>query len=211
MLYALFEYLDNLFVFPGDGLYQYITFRAGLAFITSILIVIFIGKKIIKLLIKKQLGEIVRDLGLEGQKQKEGVPTMGGIIIIISILVPVLLFCNLTNIYIQLLILTLLTLGFIGGLDDYLKKKHRNKDGLSGWYKILGQVALSFVVGFTLYHHPDVGYKTKTQSLILLVKTNFYPLNRKIKAIYISKKNDFAINDFAKRKRNKIVIDRTKL
>ncbi|MCT4664497.1 MAG: phospho-N-acetylmuramoyl-pentapeptide-transferase [Flavobacteriales bacterium] len=161
MLYYLFDYLHESLDFPGAGVFQYISFRAGMAFIFSLLVTIFIGKKIINILQKKQLGEEIRKLGLEGQEEKAGVPTMGGIIIILGILIPVLLFSQLDNVYIILLMITTVWLGFIGGLDDYLKKKHKNKDGLAGKYKIVGQVVLGLIVGFTLYFHPNVTVKEK--------------------------------------------------
>ncbi len=159
MLYYLFEYLDQSFDIPGAGVFKYITFRAGLAVVFSLLVSLVFGKKIIRLLQKQQIGETIRDLGLEGQVQKAGTPTMGGIIIIAAILVPVLLFAKLDNIYILLLLLTTLWMGAIGFADDYIKVFKKNKEGLRGKFKVLGQVTLGVIVGSILYFHPDVVMK----------------------------------------------------
>ena len=151
MIYHLFEYLNNSGVdFPGIGLMQYITFRSLIALMTALLVALYAGPRIIRKLQKKQIGEEIRDLGLEGQMQKKGTPTMGGIIIIMSILIPALLFGNLTNIYVQLMIVSAIWLGLIGFLDDSIKVFKKNKDGLSGKYKIIGQVTLGLVVGIAL-------------------------------------------------------------
>ena len=151
MIYHLFDYLSNSGVdFPGIGLMQYITFRSLVALMTALLVALYAGPKIIRKLQMKQIGEDIRDLGLEGQMQKKGTPTMGGIIIILSIIIPALLFGNLTNIYVQLLIITALWLGLIGFLDDSIKVFKKNKEGLSGKYKIIGQVTLGLVVGLAL-------------------------------------------------------------
>lgn len=151
MLYNLFEYIKEFIDFPGMGLFKYITFRAISASIIALLIALFAGKKIIGKLQKKQIGEEIRDLGLEGQLSKKGTPTMGGIIIIISLLVPALLLGDLTNIYVQLMIITTIWLGFIGFMDDYIKVFKKDKEGLHGRFKIFGQVALGLVVGVSLY------------------------------------------------------------
>ena len=156
MLYHLFTYLDKAFDFPGAGMFNYISFRTGVAFILALILSTLFGRKIIDFLQRKQIGEIVRDLGLEGQMSKKGSPTMGGIIIIIAILVPTLLIANLTNIYILLMIITTVWLGAIGFLDDYIKVFRKNKEGLSGRFKIVGQVGLGLIVGLTLYLSPDV-------------------------------------------------------
>ena len=151
MLYHLFDYLSNSGLdFPGIGLMQYISFRALMALMTALLVALYAGPRIIRKLRMKQIGEEIRDLGLEGQMQKKGTPTMGGMIIILSILVPALLFGNLTNIYVQLLIISAIWLGLIGFLDDSIKVFKKNKDGLSGKYKIIGQVTLGLVVGLAL-------------------------------------------------------------
>ncbi len=155
MLYYLFQYLDTLGV-PGAGAFQFISFRSGLAIITSLIISMIYGKKLIKFLQKKQIGEVVRDLGLAGQYEKRGTPTMGGLIIIAAILIPTLLFAKLDNIYVILLILTTLWLGTIGFVDDYIKVFKKNKAGLKGKFKIIGQVGLGIVVGLIVLFHPDI-------------------------------------------------------
>lgn len=159
MLYYLLEYLDKNFDIPGTGLYQFISFRSAMAVIVSLFFGIIFGKKIINYLRKKQIGETVRDLGLEGQNEKTGTPTMGGIIIILSTLIPVLLFAKLDNIYVMLLIFTTVWMGIIGFIDDYIKTFKKNKQGLPGKFKIFGQVALGIVVGAVMYLHPDVTIK----------------------------------------------------
>ncbi len=151
MLYNLFDYLKDFTDFPGLGLLRYISFRATFAIILALFIALFVGKKIINKLAKKQIGESIRDLGLEGQIQKKGTPTMGGIIILISILIPVILLGDLTNIYVQLMIITTIWLGFIGFMDDYIKVFKKNKEGLKGKFKIVGQVGLGLIVGLSLY------------------------------------------------------------
>ena len=156
MLYYLFEYLEQEFQLPGAGLFQFISFRASIAIIFSLLFSLVFGKRIIQLLHRNQMGESIRDLGLAGQKEKAGTPTMGGVIIILATLVPVLLFAKLDNIYILLLIITTVWMGSIGFIDDYIKIKRKNKDGLKGRFKIIGQVGLGLIVGITLYFHPDV-------------------------------------------------------
>ncbi len=155
MLYYLFQYLEKYDV-PGAGMFQYISFRTSMTILTSLVISMLFGKRIIRLLQKKQIGEIVRDLGLEGQMQKKGTPTMGGLIILGSILIPVLLFGDLRNVYVQLMLMTTVWLGFVGFLDDYIKVFRKNKQGLRGKFKIGGQVILGLIVGFTLYFHDDV-------------------------------------------------------
>lgn len=156
MLYYLFEYLEKEFQLPGAGLFQFISFRASIAIIFSLSVSLIFGKRIIQLLNRFQMGESIRDLGLAGQKEKAGTPTMGGLIIILATLVPVLLFAKLDNIYILLLIITTLWMGSIGFIDDYIKIKLKNKEGLKGRFKIIGQVGLGLIVGITLYFHPDV-------------------------------------------------------
>ncbi len=155
MFYHLFEYLESIEV-PGAGVFQYISFRAAIALITSLIISMIFGKSIIRLLQKKQIGESIRDLGLHGQMEKKGTPTMGGLIIIASILIPTLLFANLTNVYIQLMLVTTIWLGLIGFIDDYIKVYKKNKEGLRGKFKILGQVGLGLIVGLSLYFNEDV-------------------------------------------------------
>ncbi len=161
MLYHLFQYLDRLYDLPGSGMFQYISFRAAAAIILALLIAIVFGKSIIRFLQRKQIGEEIRDLGLEGQLAKRGTPTMGGLIILLSILVPVLLFGRLDNIYILLLLISTLWLGFIGGLDDYIKVFRHNKDGLKGRFKIVGQVGLGIIVGLTMWLSEDIVVREK--------------------------------------------------
>lgn len=161
MLYYLFEYLEKQFEFPGASLFGFLTFRAALAMIFALLFSTIYGKKIISFLSRKQMGETIRDLGLDGQKEKAGTPTMGGIIIILATLIPVLLLAKLSNIYIILLIVTTIWMGIIGFIDDYLKKFKNDKDGLKGRFKILGQVGLGIIVGSTLFFHQDVTMKEK--------------------------------------------------
>ena len=156
MLYYLFTYLQEAFNFPGAGVFQYISFRAAMAVIVSLLISLIFGRRIISFLAKKQVGESIRDLGLEGQFEKAGTPTMGGLIIISSILVPTILFAQLDNIYVILMIITTLWMGLIGFMDDYIKVFKKDKKGLAGKFKVLGQVSLGLLVGFILYFHPDV-------------------------------------------------------
>lgn len=160
MLYYLFTYLNEL-DFPGAGVFQYITFRAAFALIGSLIISMVIGKKIIQRLQLLQVGEIVRDLGLQGQIEKQGTPTMGGLIILAAILIPTLLFAKLDNIYIILMIVSTILLGAIGFIDDYIKVFKKNKEGLAGRFKIMGQVAVGIVVGSVLYFNEDVVVKQK--------------------------------------------------
>ncbi|MDB9720733.1 phospho-N-acetylmuramoyl-pentapeptide-transferase [Winogradskyella sp.] len=161
MLYYLFEYLEQQFQFPGASLFGFLTFRAAVAIILSLLISTIFGKRIIRFLQKQQVGETIRDLGLEGQVEKAGTPTMGGIIIILATLIPVLLLAKLENIYIILLIVTTLWMGTIGFIDDYIKKFKNDKEGLKGKFKVLGQVGLGIIVGATLFFHNDVTIKEK--------------------------------------------------
>src|SRR5687767_8014636 len=155
MLYYLFEYLNQLDI-PGAGVFQYISFRAGMAAFFSLLITISFGKNLINYLRRKQVGEDIRDLGLEGQMSKKGTPTMGGLIIIAAILIPTLLFAKLDNVYVILLMITTVWLGLIGFLDDYIKVFKKDKKGLAGKFKIIGQVGLGLIVGLTLYFSDDV-------------------------------------------------------
>ena len=164
MLYYLFEYLEQQYQFPGASLFGYISFRSAAALITALLISTIFGKKVIEFLSSKQIGESIRDLGLEGQKEKAGTPTMGGLIIIFATLIPVLLFAKLENIYIILLIATMLWMGLIGFVDDYIKKFKSDKDGLKGYLKIVGQLILGIVVGSVLYFHPEVTIKDKVSN-----------------------------------------------
>ena len=196
MLYYLYEYLTNHGIhIPGLNLLKYISFRAAFAVLLSLLIALVYGKKIINYLRNKQMGELVRDLGLEGQKQKEGTPTMGGLIIIFATIIPVLLFTKF-NIYVLLLIVSMLWMGAIGFIDDYLKKIKKNKDGLSGIFKIIGQVGLGLIVGVTMYYHPDITIKRKYADAQVVnrnnVAQNFAPAQKEtISTVPFMKNNEF--------------------
>lgn len=200
MLYYLFEYLEKNFDIPGAGLFGFITFRAALAVILSLVIATFFGKKIIRFLQRKQMGETIRDLGLDGQNEKAGTPTMGGVIIILSTLVPVLLLAKLDNIYVIMLIVTTLWMGTIGFIDDYLKKFKNDKKGLPGKFKVIGQVGLGIFVGAIMYLHPDVTVrleKEHTPAVEISLQTEaptreFYPAeNTLLTTIPFVKKNEF--------------------
>lgn len=162
MLYHLFKYLDEVYDLPGSGMFQYISFRAAAAVILSLLIVIIFGRRIIDFLRRKQIGEEIRDLGLEGQLQKRGTPTMGGVIILVAILVPTLLLGKLDNVYVQLMLVSTVWLGLIGGLDDYIKVFRHRKEGLKGRFKIVGQVGLGVIVGTTMWLSPEIVVREKT-------------------------------------------------
>ena len=164
MLYYLFEYIEKTFEFPGASLFQFLSFRAALAVLLSLGITLIYGKKIILFLKKKQVGESIRELGLDGQKEKAGTPTMGGIIIILGTLIPVLLIARIDNIYIILLIVTTLWMGLIGIIDDYIKIFRKNKRGLKGKFKIIGQLVLGLFVGSILYFHPDVTVRQEIET-----------------------------------------------
>ena len=172
MLYHLFRYLDEAYDLPGSGMFQYISFRAAAAIILSLLIVIIFGRLIIDFLRRKQIGEEIRDLGLQGQLQKKGTPTMGGVIILVAILVPMLLFGKLDNVYIQLLLVSTVWLGLIGGLDDYIKVFRHRKEGLKGRFKIVGQVGLGVIVGTTMWLSPDIVVREKVTQPVQTVYLN---------------------------------------
>ncbi len=197
MLYYLYEYLTSQGMhIPGLGMLKYISFRAGMAVLLSLIIALVYGKRIIGYLRKKQMGELVRDLGLDGQKQKEGTPTMGGLIIILATMIPVLLFTRVLNIYIVLLSVSIIWMGAIGFLDDYLKKVKKNKDGLKGKFKIVGQVGLGLIVGITMYFHPDVTVKRKYADAKVVnrnnVEQNFMPTeNITVSTVPFAKNNEF--------------------
>jgi phospho-N-acetylmuramoyl-pentapeptide-transferase len=156
MLYYLFTWLDQQYDFPGAGVFQYISFRTAMSIILSLIITTVYGHKLIKILRAKQVGETVRNLGLEGQMQKQGTPTMGGLIILLGILVPTLLFARIENIYIILMLITTVWTGAIGFIDDYIKVFKKDKEGLAGKFKIMGQVGLALIIGWTMYFHPDI-------------------------------------------------------
>ena len=171
MLYYLFEFLEQQYQLTGASLFQYLSFRAAFAIILSMGFSMVFGKRIIRYLKKQQIGETVRDLGLEGQKEKEGTPTMGGLIIIFSTLIPVLLLAQLSNIYIVLLMCTTVWMGFIGWLDDYIKIFKKNKDGLQGKFKVVGQVLLGAFVGSVLFFHPQVKVRTEVNPIGSSIET----------------------------------------
>ena len=186
MFYYLFEYLENEYQLIGASVFQYLSFRAALAFIVSLLFSMFFGKRIIGFLKRQQIGETVRDLGLEGQKEKEGTPTMGGLIIIAATLIPALLFAQIDNIYILLLLFTTLWMGMIGWADDYIKIFKKNKEGLQGKFKVMGQIVLGLIVGATLYFHPDVTIREISDQKLSAVE-----LKSTLTTIPLMKNNEF--------------------
>jgi phospho-N-acetylmuramoyl-pentapeptide-transferase len=188
MLYYLFMWLDKAFDVPGAGVFQYISFRAGMAIITSLFISMIIGNRLINYLKWKQVGESVRDLGLEGQKQKEGTPTMGGLIILAAILIPTLLFAKLNNIYIILILFSTVWLGLIGFIDDYIKVFLKNKKGLAGKFKVMGQIILGLVVGLTMYFNDSVVIKEKVREQTLIPTTEVFKMESKTDKIMIFSK-----------------------
>ncbi|TBN05440.1 phospho-N-acetylmuramoyl-pentapeptide-transferase [Hyunsoonleella flava] len=181
MLYYLFDYLEKEFQLPGASLFGFLTFRAALAMILSLLISTIYGKRIIRFLQRKQMGETIRDLGLDGQAEKAGTPTMGGIIIILATLIPVFLLAKLENVYIILLVVTTIWMGVIGFIDDYIKKFKNDKDGLKGRFKVLGQIGLGLIVGLTLFFNPNVTIKEKlpeAQQQVLLAENPDLPVTQ---------------------------------
>lgn len=156
MLYQLFDFLDSHYGLPGAGLFQYLSFRAGLAIVLSLILSMLVGRRIIRYLKSLLIGESVRNLGLKGQKEKEGTPTMGGLIIILAIVVPCVLLADLTNVYVQVMLICTIWMGIIGFIDDYIKVFRNNKDGLKGKFKILGQVGLGLIVGLVMLYHQDI-------------------------------------------------------
>ncbi|MFL2624148.1 MAG: phospho-N-acetylmuramoyl-pentapeptide-transferase [Flavobacteriaceae bacterium] len=203
MLYYLFKYLENEYQMPGASLFGFLTFRAAFAVILSLSISTLFGKRIINFLQRKQVGETIRDLGLEGQKEKAGTPTMGGFIIILATVMPVLLVAKLHNIYIILLLVTTLWMGVIGFIDDYIKKFKNDKEGLKGKFKIIGQIGLGLIVGLTLFFHSEVTIKEKIPSdMIASVSQTttqaiqFYPESKSTKTtIPFVKDNEFDYAD----------------
>ena len=161
MFYYLFHYLDQHFNFPGAGVFHYISFRAALALLSSLVITMIFGKRIINYIRKKQIGETIRELGLEGQNEKAGTPTMGGLIILAAIIIPTLLFAKIHNVYIVLMLISTVWLGSIGFLDDYIKVFKKNKEGLKGKFKVVGQIGIGLLVGAVFYFHPDVVVKER--------------------------------------------------
>lgn len=208
MLYHLFEYLRQHYEIPGIGLFQYITFRTALAIILSLVITTVYGRRMINYLQQKQVGETVRNLGLEGQMQKQGTPTMGGLIILLGILVPTLLLANLSNVYVILMIVTTVWMGAVGFLDDYIKVFKKNKEGLAGKFKIVGQVGLGLIIGCTMYFHPNIVVRqtvpegkgpVSSAPMILRQKGNSYYYSQDVKStktnVPFYKQNEF---DYAK-------------
>lgn len=191
MLYYLLKYLDSLFDFPGSALYQFITFRSGIAFILSLLISTIFGKKIISYLRRQQIGETVRELGLEGQNEKAGTPTMGGIIIIMATLIPVLLLARLENIYVLVLILTTVWMGIIGFLDDYIKVFKKDKEGLKGRFKVVGQIGLGIIVGSIFFFHPNVTVRDTPSILLDTGITSQFDIKSTATTIPFLKNNEF--------------------
>ncbi|MEG1266123.1 MAG: phospho-N-acetylmuramoyl-pentapeptide-transferase [Myroides sp.] len=191
MLYYLLKYLDGMFDFPGSALYQFITFRSGMAFILSLLVSTIFGKKIISYLRKQQIGETVRELGLEGQNEKAGTPTMGGIIIIMATLIPVLLLARLENIYVLVLILTTIWMGVIGFLDDYIKVFKKDKEGLKGKFKVVGQIGLGVIVGAIFYFHPNITVRDTPSILLETGVTSKFDIKSTTTTIPFFKDNEF--------------------
>ena len=186
MLYYLFTYLRENFGMFGAGVFYYITFRTAMAIILSLIISMLMGKRFIAFLHKKQIGETVRDLGLEGEKQKKGTPTMGGIIIIMAILIPTLLFARIENVYIILMLLSTIWLGFVGFIDDYIKVFKKNKEGLSGKFKILGQIGLGIIVGLTLYYNQHVSVSRE----VIKGRSTLYNASEKIVSSPFERKDE---------------------
>jgi len=191
MLYYLLKYLDSMFDFPGSALYQFITFRSGMAFILSLLVSTLFGKKIINYLRRRQIGETVRELGLEGQNEKAGTPTMGGIIIIMATLIPVLLLARLENIYVLVLILTTIWMGVIGFLDDYIKVFKKDKEGLKGKFKVVGQIGLGVIVGAIFYFHPNITVRDTPSILLETGVTSKFDIKSTTTTIPFFKDNEF--------------------
>lgn len=196
MLYYLFDFLDKEYDFPGAGLFQYLSFRAGFAAIVSLLIAIIFGKMIINKLRALQVGETIRDLGLEGQKEKAGTPTMGGIIIILATLIPVFLFGKLDNVYIILLIVSTLWMGTIGFIDDYIKVFKKNKEGLKGKFKLFGQIALGLFVGTVLYFSPAVTIKYESENRSVSSLTELQEIKSTKTTIPFFKNNELDYHSF---------------
>ena len=186
MLYHLVKYLSNHFDIPGTGMFLSLSFRAAMSIILALVIGMIFGRKIIRMLQQHQIGEEIRNLGLEGQLQKRGTPTMGGIIILISILVPILLFGDLTNIYTQLMIISTLWLGAIGFIDDYIKVFKKHKEGLNGRYKIVGQVGLGLIIGCTMWLNQDIVVKEKSNKNVPSAQVEYVAENGTNSAVYVT-------------------------
>ncbi|WP_296623121.1 phospho-N-acetylmuramoyl-pentapeptide-transferase [Marivirga sp.] len=197
MLYYLFDFLNKKMDLLGAGVFQYISFRAGMATLLSLLITITFGKQLINKLRRKQVGETVRDLGLDGQIEKAGTPTMGGIMIILAIVIPVLLFSKIDNIYIILLLVSTVWMGLIGFLDDYIKVFKKNKEGLKGRFKVFGQIGLGLIVGLTLFYHPDVTVRefgspvSVSEGVEMVAETSYEDVKSMVTTIPFFKNNEF--------------------
>jgi len=197
VLYYLFDFLNKKMDLLGAGVFQYISFRAGMATLLSLLITITFGKQLINKLRRKQVGETVRDLGLDGQIEKAGTPTMGGIMIILAIVIPVLLFSKIDNIYIILLLVSTIWMGLIGFLDDYIKVFKKNKEGLKGKFKVFGQIGLGLIVGLTLFYHPDVTVRefgspvSVSDGVEMVAETSFEDVKSMVTTIPFVKNNEF--------------------
>ncbi len=195
MLYYLFDFLERNYQVPGAGLFQFLSFRAAIAALISLLLSTLYGKRVIDFLSRQQIGESIRDLGLAGQNEKAGTPTMGGIIIILSTIVPVLLMAKLENIYILLLLFTTLWMGAIGFTDDYIKTFKKDKEGLKGVFKVIGQIILGVVVGATLYFHPEVTVRQEIKNPEVTIGSDaaaFYAEEKStITTIPLFKNNEF--------------------
>ncbi|WMN06250.1 phospho-N-acetylmuramoyl-pentapeptide-transferase [Marivirga arenosa] len=197
MLYYLFDFLNKKLDLLGAGVFQYISFRAGMATLFSLLITITFGKQLINALRRKQVGETVRDLGLDGQIEKAGTPTMGGIMIILAIVIPVLLFSKIDNIYIILLLISTVWMGLIGFLDDYIKVFKKNKEGLQGKFKVFGQIGLGLIVGLTLFYHPDVTVRefgdpvSVSDGVEMVTESSFEDVKSMVTTIPFFKNNEF--------------------
>ncbi len=178
MLYYLFAYLERNFDFPGAGMFEYISFRAGMAVITSLVISLLFGKQLISFLKRKQVGESIRDLGLEGQMEKKGTPTMGGLIILGAILIPTLLFAKLHNIYIIIILISTVWLGFIGFIDDYIKVFKKDKHGLAGKFKVIGQIVIGLFVGLMMYWSPDIVIREKSTDVSFIDQSITFDNNK---------------------------------
>ena len=189
MLYSLFEYLQSAYNFPGAGLFQYISFRAAMAAITSLLVSLVFGGYIIRLIKRKQIGEEIRVLGLSGEETKNGTPTMGGLIILAAILIPTLLFTRLDNIYIQIMIVSTIWLGIIGFIDDYIKVFKKDKHGLAGRFKILGQIVIGLIVGLIMVFHSEI---------VVIEEVNFSSENEIVNSVHLAKKSSKTTTPFFK-------------
>ena len=185
MLYYLFIWLHKAYKLPGAGVFEFISFRSAMAILTSLFISMIIGKRLISYLKRKQVGESVRDLGLDGQKQKEGTPTMGGLIILAAILIPTLLFAKLNNVYIILILFSTIWLGLIGFLDDYIKVFLKDKKGLAGKFKIMGQIGLGLIVGLTMYFNDSIVIREKVKEQALIPTTEVFKAESNVDKVKI--------------------------